>query len=134
MRSALAFVLVVLAVSTPGAQVRDRAAAAVAAPPSDATLLARGWTALANGQPTEAASAAAQLLARVPWHHGANALRIEALSASDPMKGLDASEAWLTLPQRRRRGTPGARAANDPAATCHDRGCRHSSSGPECPS
>ncbi len=97
MRSALAFVLIVLAVSTPGAQVRDRAAAAVPAPPSDATLLARGWTALANGQPTEAASAAAQLLARVPWHHSANALRIEALSASDPMKGLDTYEAWLAL-------------------------------------
>ena len=96
MRSAIAFVLVVLAVSIPGAQVRDRATA-VAAPPSDAALLARGWNALANGQPTDAASAAAQLLARVPWHHSANALRIEALSASDPMSGLDAYEAWLTL-------------------------------------
>src|SRR3569832_159020 len=97
MRSALAFVLVVLAVSTPGAQVRDRTTPPVAAPSSDAALLARGWTALANGQPTEAASAAAQLLARVPWHHGANALRIEALSASDPMKGLDTYEAWLAV-------------------------------------
>lgn len=99
MRSALASVIVVLAVSIPAAQVRDRATASVPAPPSDATVLARGWTALANGQPAEAASAAAQVLARVPWHHGANALRIEALASSDPIKGLDAYEAWLTKQQ-----------------------------------
>src|SRR5690242_16177270 len=97
MRYALAFTLVVLAVAVPAAQVRDRSATASPAPASDASVLARGWIALANGQPNEAASAAAQLLARVPWHHSANALRIEALSVADPMKGLETYEAWLAL-------------------------------------
>ena len=95
MRSALASVIVVLAVCSSNAQTRDRSTAAAPAPSSEAALLARGWTALANGQPAEADNAAGQILSRVPWHHSAHALRIEALASTDPLKALDAYEAWL---------------------------------------
>ena len=77
------------------AQVRDRPAAPAAAPASDAATLATGWTALAAGQRDAAARAAGEILARTPWNHAAIALRIEALSSPDPLRALDAYEAWL---------------------------------------
>ncbi|HYT66139.1 MAG TPA: HEAT repeat domain-containing protein [Vicinamibacterales bacterium] len=93
MRIFIAVLLVVFTAVTGDAQVRDRTAPA--SPPSDASTLAAGWSALAAGQHAAAARAAAQVLARSPWNHAAAALRIEALAQADPIKGLDAYEAWL---------------------------------------
>src|SRR5436190_1975855 len=79
----------------PLSQARDRASAPGPAAVSDAATLAAGWNALAAGQPVTAAREAAKILARTPWHHAALTLRIEALSAGDPVRGLDAYEQWL---------------------------------------
>jgi hypothetical protein len=94
------------------AQARDRATARPATPGSDAATLATGWNALAAGQTDAAARAAAQILARTPWSHAAIALRIEALAAADPLRGLDAYEKWLASRTREDAGLmePAARA------------------------
>jgi hypothetical protein len=89
--------------SVASAQVRDRPATASAAD-SDAAILARGWNALAAGQRDAASSAAAQILSRTPWNHAAMALRIEALAAVDPLRGLDAYETWLAARTREDAG------------------------------
>ncbi len=90
--AALAFVMT--AARGASAQVRERPAAAPAAS-SDTATLAAGWSALASGQRDAAVRAAARILSRSPWHHAATALRVEALAASDPVRGLDAYEKWL---------------------------------------
>ena len=76
------------------AQVPDRAAPAPA-PVTEAATIAKGWAALAAGRSTVAAQTAAEVLARVPWNHSALALSIEALCAGEPLRGLDAYEAWI---------------------------------------
>lgn len=99
MRSLFTAFVVVLTLTSASlrasAQVRDRPAAPAAAPASDAATLATGWNALAAGQRDAAARAAGEILARTPWNHAAIALRIEALSSPDPLRALDAYEAWL---------------------------------------
>lgn len=94
------------------AQARDRATPRPAATASDAATLAAGWNALAAGQPAAGARAAGQILSRTPWNHAAIALRIEALSASDPLRGLEAYENWLANRTREDAGLlePAARA------------------------
>ena len=94
------------------AQARDRAVPRPATQASDAATLATGWNALAAGQHAAAARAAAQILSRTPWSHSAIALRIEAVSAADPLRGLDAYETWLANRTREDAGLlePAARA------------------------
>lgn len=75
------------------AQVRDRPARSKAA--NDVTTLSRGWSALAEGRAEVAIRAASDVLARRPWDHHALALKIEALSGSDPLRALDTYEQWL---------------------------------------
>jgi len=78
-------------------QVRDRSTT----PPnsavgeSDAATLARGWTAAAAGQSENAARAADTVLGRRPWDRAALTLKIAALSAGAPLRGLDAYEQWV---------------------------------------
>ena len=108
MRSFFALTVALVGLSLSGssifAQTRDQAAGRAAARPSDAATLATGWTALAGGQLDAAARAAGQVLARAPWNHAAMALRIEALSAADPLRGLDAYEKWLASRPREDAG------------------------------
>jgi len=59
------------------------------------SALARGWTALSSGQLAAASAAADEVLAARPRDHAALSLKIEALSAGDALKGLDAYERWL---------------------------------------
>jgi HEAT repeat protein len=82
-------------VSRASAAQSSQRAAGARADGSDAATLARGWTALAAGRASEAVAAADQILRRVPWSHPAIALRIEALSATDAIRGLDAYDAWI---------------------------------------
>jgi HEAT repeat protein len=63
--------------------------------PAFATL-AGGWSALASGRRVDAIKAADTVLTRTPGNHAALDLKIEALSGSEPVKALDAYEAWLT--------------------------------------
>lgn len=94
--SRAAAVLLWLTLAAPGtAQTRDQPAGRGAVRPSDAATLAAGWNALSAGQVDAAERNAARILARRPWDHSAMSLRIEALSQTDPIKGLDAYEAWL---------------------------------------
>src|SRR6187402_1494688 len=93
MRTFFAATAVVLVGVSIAAQ--SRGSAAQTSAPSDAATLAAGWNALASGQGAVAARSAGQVLARTPWSHAAIALQIEALAQSDPIKGLDAYEAWL---------------------------------------
>lgn len=122
----LAFVMVVGA-SGAFAQARDRAPARTAATLSDAAALAAGWNALAAGQPATAAREAAKVLARTPWNHAALTLRIEALSSSDPLRGLDAYETWLANRTREDAGLlePAARAILRQIAVGADADLRH---------
>jgi len=95
-RSFCAVAIAAAATAIVSAQVRDRVPARSTAAASDAAVLAAGWTAVANGQYPTAARTASQILSRAPWNHAATALRIEALAASDPVRGLDAYETWLS--------------------------------------
>ena len=109
------------------AQARDQPAGRPGVPASDASTLATGWSALAAGQRDAAARAAAQILRRTPWNHAAMALRIEALSQGDPIKGLDAYEAWLAKRTREDAGLlePAARAMLRQIAAGADSDLRH---------
>lgn len=73
---------------------RDLAPARTTAP-SDASIVAEGWTALASGRVEVAARAADRILARRRWDHAAILLKVTALSAADPLRGLMAYEGWL---------------------------------------
>jgi HEAT repeat protein len=73
------------------AQTRDKSSDSN---PAIATL-ASGWSALAAGRRADAIKAADTVLTRSPGRHAALDLKIEALSESDPVKALDAYEAWL---------------------------------------
>ena len=108
-------------------QTRDQPAGRPSAAPSDAAALAEGWNSLAAGQREAAARAAAQVLSRAPWNHAAMALRIEALSAIDPLRGLDAYEAWLAKRPREDAGLlePAPRATLRQIAGGPDAGLRH---------
>lgn len=120
-------VCVCLAASGVSAQTRDQATGRGGAPASDASTLASGWAALASGQADAAARAAAQVLTRAPWNHAAMALRIEALSAADPMRGLDAYEKWLANRTREDAGLlePSPRAMLRQIAAGPDADLRH---------
>lgn len=126
MRAFLTIIATLLGIvaGAPGvfAQARDRAAVRTATPASDAATLAIGWNALAAGQAEAAARAAAQILSRTPWHHAAIALRIEAMSTVDPIRGLDAYETWLANRTREDAGLlePAARAVLRQIATGAD--------------
>lgn len=126
--TAAAGLLCVIA-GAPGAfaQARDRAAGRPATPASDVATLASGWSALAAGQRDAAARAAAEILKRTPWNHAAMALRIEALSAADPLRGLDAYEKWLANRSREDAGLlePAPRAMLRQIAAGTDAGLRH---------
>ena len=76
-------------------QVRDRAARPATAPPSDAATLAAGWTAVAAGRHDQAVRNAESILQRRGWDRGALVLKIGALSAAAPLRGLDAYEQWI---------------------------------------
>jgi hypothetical protein len=77
-------------------QPRDQAKPpAAAAANADFSSLARGWSALEAGQPDSAARAADTILGRRPWDRAALTLKITAMSASSPTKGLDAYEQWI---------------------------------------
>ena len=108
-------------------QARDRATVRTAPAVSDAATLAAGWNALAAGQHTAAAREAAKILARTPWNHAAVTLRIEALSAADPVRGLDAYETWLGNRPREDAGLlePAARAILRQIAGGADADLRH---------
>ena len=73
---------------------RDRAPAA-SATDSDLAALGTGWAALAGGRPQEAIKTADALLTRRPADHRAVDLKIEALAPGEPLRALDAYEAWL---------------------------------------
>lgn len=109
------------------AQARDRAPLRTAPAVSDAATLAAGWNALAAGQHAAAAREAAKILARTPWNHAAVTLRIEALSAVDPVRGLDAYETWLGNRPREDAGLlePAARAILRQIAGGADADLRH---------
>jgi HEAT repeat protein len=109
------------------AQARDRAPVRPATTVSDAATLAAGWNALAAGQPATAAREAGKILARTPWNHAALTLRIEALSAGDPLRGLDAYETWLGNRPREDAGLlePAARAILRQIAGGTDAELRH---------
>ena len=76
-------------------QVRDRPAGPAAIPASDAATLAAGWTAVAAGRHDEAVSNALAILQRRPWDRAALGLKITALSAAAPVRGLDEYERWI---------------------------------------
>lgn len=62
----------------------------------DAAALARGWTAVAQGQPATAIETARELLVTDPGNHDAAALAMAAFeAATQPVQGLDAYERWL---------------------------------------
>jgi HEAT repeat protein len=109
------------------AQARDRTPVRTAPAVSDAATLAAGWNALAAGQPAAAAREAAKILARAPWNHAALTLRIEALSAGDPIRALDAYETWLGNRPREDAGLlePAARAILRQIAGGTDADLRH---------
>src|SRR5262249_27039134 len=67
---------------------------------ADAAALARGWNALASGQYDAAARAADAMLERREWDGAALQLKISALSALAPARGLDAYEARLARSRR----------------------------------
>src|SRR5260221_8779565 len=95
--SVIAFVVVLSLTSLSrlaSAQVRDRATVPVAAL-SDAATLADGWQALAAGRHDAAVQYAESILQRRPWDRAALALKISALAAAAPLRGLDAYEQWL---------------------------------------
>src|SRR3954466_8214049 len=99
MRAGAVAIVMIVQLSGEGgalAQARERAAKpAAAAQGSDAAALAAGWTAVAAGRYDEAAKSAEQILRRRPWDRGALALRIGALAAAAPSRGLDAYEQWI---------------------------------------
>jgi HEAT repeat protein len=86
-----------LAGSAP-AQVRDRAARPAATATSDTSSIAAGWNALAAGRGDAAIKEADAVLGRRPWDRAAIVLKIHALAAAAPLRGLDGYEAWLTAP------------------------------------
>jgi HEAT repeat protein len=60
------------------------------------TLLSRGWSRLAAGQPGEAATIAERVLARIPRDHDALSLALTArVAEKKPLGGLDVYEQWL---------------------------------------
>jgi HEAT repeat protein len=66
-----------------------------AGPPSRATLIGRGWTAIGAGRPAEAEKIADGILAGSPRNHDAVALKIEARAAGGrAIPALDAYEQW----------------------------------------
>lgn len=86
-------VLVVVSwtVAAPSAQ---QPPSAIASP---ASQVARGWAALAAGTPAAAVRIADELLTTNPRDHRALTLKVEALATTDPLRGLDAYERWLSL-------------------------------------
>jgi HEAT repeat protein len=73
------------------------ATAQTPAPASDATVISRGWSALAAGRLTESVSLANGILKRKPRSHAALILKISALSAgAKPLAALDAYDAWMS--------------------------------------
>ena len=75
-------------------QPRDRAQPPSAAG-SDVAALANGWAALAAGRSQDAIKVADGLLTERPGDHRAVDLKIEALAPDEPLRALDAYEAWL---------------------------------------
>jgi hypothetical protein len=75
-------------------QPRERPPATSAASP-DLSTLAGGWASLAAGRSQEAIKAADAVLTRRPGDHRALDLKIEALAHGEPLRALDAYEAWL---------------------------------------
>ena len=75
-------------------QPRDRAQPPSAAG-SDVAALANGWAALAAGRSQDAIKVADGLLTERPGDHRAVDLKIEALAPAEPLRALDAYEAWL---------------------------------------
>ena len=73
---------------------RERAPATSAANP-DLSTLAGGWASLAAGRTQEAIKTADSVLTRRPDDHRALDLKIEALAHGEPLRALDAYEAWL---------------------------------------
>jgi HEAT repeat protein len=73
---------------------RDKTGAARAGA-TEASAIAAGWSALAAGRYDDAIRTADALLAKTPSHHGALELKVEALSATQPLVALDAYEQWL---------------------------------------
>src|SRR5919107_1210670 len=77
-----------------GQQPRDRTATASAANPEISTI-ASGWAALAAGRTQEATKAADSVLARRPADHRALDLKIDAIEHGEPLRALDAYDAWF---------------------------------------
>lgn len=75
--------------------VRDRGAATAPAPASDASVLAAGWKAVADGRFEEGAKQADAILGRRAWDRGALTLKLTALSAAAPARALAAYELWI---------------------------------------
>ena len=73
---------------------RDRGATTAVAP-SDASVLAAGWKAVADGRSDEAVRQADAVLARRAWDRGALALKLSALAAAAPAQALAAYELWI---------------------------------------
>src|SRR5215510_11235904 len=90
--------LVLLLTLAQAAPPRAQAAAVPRHP--DAATLAKGWNDVASGQYDAAAKAADTVLQRRPWDGGALLLKISALSAAAPSRGLDAYEARLAQSHR----------------------------------
>lgn len=81
------FALVGVAVSASSADAQTASAT---------SKLAQGWTALAAGQPVQAAAAAEQILKTTPRNHDAVSLAIAAqVAAGRPLPALDSYERWL---------------------------------------
>jgi hypothetical protein len=72
-------------------QVRDTPAASS----SRASVLSRGWAAVAAGRHAEAVRAADELLKRNPQDHAAASLKIESQAPEHQIAALDSYEAWL---------------------------------------
>jgi hypothetical protein len=65
-----------------------------AADPS-VSAVARAWTAIAEGRPADGARAADEALRTAPRNHEAVNAKIAALALGEPLRALDAYEAWL---------------------------------------
>ena len=74
---------------------RDRGAATAPAAPFDATALAAGWKAVADGRTDDAVKQADAILARRAWDRSALALKLSALAAAAPAQALAAYELWI---------------------------------------
>lgn len=74
---------------------RDRGATTAPAASADASTLAAGWKAAAEGRTDEAVKQADAILARRAWDRGALALKLSALAAAAPARALGAYELWI---------------------------------------